>query len=58
MYLTTNTIGIGMIQLTKINQPKIVLHLGYSYSGNPAPAACFSGAEFKKLVIVRISINK
>jgi hypothetical protein len=48
------TTGIGITQKTKINQPKIVLHLGYSYSGNPALAEIFSGAEFNKLVMVRI----
>lgn len=32
----------------------MVLHLGYSYSGNPAPAENFNGAEFIRLVMVRI----
>jgi len=48
------TTGIGRIQATKINQPKIVLHLGYSYSGNPPLAESFNGAEFNKFVMVRI----
>jgi hypothetical protein len=50
-----NTIGIGSTHVTKMNQPKIVLHLGNSYSGNPPPASSVTGAEFNRLDMVRTS---
>ncbi len=50
--------GMGRIQIAKINHPNIVLHLGYSYSGNPAPAGSFNVEEFNKLVMVRIFTKK